>query len=102
VGLLDSLHLRRRKPSSGVLLEDEPRVNPVAFSIHSYKDRTRGKLAEGMVERRAQQLHAADSYAPWSSLSEVDKELWCHMARMELMGGGPLPPPGGGHGTPAG
>jgi hypothetical protein len=88
---LFEFHRRRRKPTSGVLLEDEERVNPVAFAIHSYKDRTRGKLAEGMVERRAQELHAEDSFAPWSSLTEVDKELWCHMARVELMGGGPLP-----------
>jgi hypothetical protein len=93
VSLLETLHLRRqRKASPLVISEDDERVNPVAFTIQQCKDRTRGKLAEGMVERRAKELHADSSFAPWTGLSEVDKELWCHLARLELLGDRPPSP----------
>ena len=51
------------------LSEDQP-VNPVAYSIVSFKDRSRGWLPDDIVNRRAKKLHAESSFASWSSLEE--------------------------------
>lgn len=92
MSLLDGIYRWRKRPNATVTATEEVVwVNPVAHHIHTYKERTRGKLAEGMVEVRAKRLHAESSFAPWDRLSEVDKELWVHMARMELMGDGTPP-----------
>ena len=86
-----SQHGRTGLPGGAGPADAEPR-NPVAATISSYKEKTRGRIAEDMVVRRAMKLHADSSFASWDSISEVDRELWCHLARMELMGN--AAPPG--------
>jgi hypothetical protein len=65
---------------------DEERVsaNPVVHHMSVYKTRAR-MMDESRVEQKARQLQAASSYADWSGLSDDDKELWRHMARLELL-----------------
>ena len=70
------------------LSEDQP-VNPVAYSIVSFKDRSRGWLPDDVVDRRAKKLHAESSFASWSTLEGKEKELWRHLARVQLTGEGP-------------
>lgn len=70
------------------LSEDQP-VNPVAYSIVSFKDRSRGWLPDDVVDRRAMKLHAESSYVSWANLDQKDKELWRHLARVQLTGDGP-------------
>jgi hypothetical protein len=41
-------------------------------------------LSDSRVETKAQQLQAASSYDDWEGLSDADKELWRHMARLDL------------------
>ncbi|MGY1617227.1 hypothetical protein ACI797_10855 [Geodermatophilus sp. SYSU D00691] len=57
--------------------------NPVVHHVSVYKTRAR-MLDEKRVDRRARQLQEANSYDDWDGLSEGDKELWRHMARLEL------------------
>lgn len=64
-----------------------PRVDPtgsVSYSIAAYATRVRPWLGEDAVDRRAQELHARNSFDAWTSLSDNDQELWRHMARMDL------------------
>ncbi|MGY1857939.1 hypothetical protein [Modestobacter sp. SYSU DS0290] len=68
---------------------DEPVIGPagpISTTIVDYAARVRFRLPEDAVERRAQQLHARNSYDCWNGLSEKDQELWRHMARMDLAG----------------
>jgi hypothetical protein len=72
--------------SNGVLQvseEESGSANPVIHHLSVYKTRAR-MLSDGRVEKKAQELHAANSYADWAALSDDDKELWRHMARLEL------------------
>jgi hypothetical protein len=62
---------------------EEGADNPVLHHLSVYKTRAL-MLDESRVEQRARDLHAANSYAEWESLSETDRELWRHMARLEL------------------
>ena len=62
------------------------RVNPVAVTIASYRAKTAGWLHDGTVEWEAKRLHAESSYDPWNKLTDVEKELWYHLARVKLMG----------------
>jgi len=65
---------------------DDERVsdNPVVHHLSVYK--TRARMVDGTrVELKARQLQAASSYADWDGLSDDDKELWRHMARLELL-----------------
>jgi hypothetical protein len=73
-----------------VELSEEQPGNPVAYSIASAKDRSRGWLPDDLVNRRAKKLHGESSYASWASLDEKDKELWRHLARVQLIGDGPV------------
>jgi hypothetical protein len=57
--------------------------NPVVHHLSIYKTRAR-MLSDVRVEHKAKQLHAANSYTEWDGLSDDDKELWRHMARLEL------------------
>ncbi len=80
--------LRQQQAESGA---DDPAaagsgVNPVAATIQSYRAKTRGWLDDGTVEWQAKRLHAESSFASWEQLTEVDKELWYHLARVKLMG----------------
>ena len=61
-------------------------LNPVAVTIQTYRAKTRGWLDDGTVEWQAKRLHAESSFAPWEQLTEVDKELWYHLARVKLLG----------------
>ena len=63
--------------------EENGSANPVIHHLSVYKTRAR-MLSDGRVEKKARELQAANSYADWTSLSENDKELWRHMARLEL------------------
>ena len=65
---------------------DEGQVsdNPVVHHLSVYKTRAR-MIDETRVELKARQLQAASSYADWDGLSDDDKELWRHMARLELL-----------------
>jgi len=67
------------------LSEDQP-VNPVAYSIVSFKDRSRGWLPDSLVDRRAKKLHSESSFVSWSSLDDKEQELWRHLARVQLTG----------------
>ena len=72
--------------SSGLLQvseEERGSDNPVIHHLSVYKTRAR-MLNDGRVEKKARELQAANSYADWAGLSEDDKELWRHMARLEL------------------
>jgi hypothetical protein len=66
-----------------VSAEEQVSDNPVVHHVAVYKTRAR-MVDEARVERRAQELHAASSYAEWESLSQTDQELWRHMARLDL------------------
>ena len=57
--------------------------NPVAHHLSVFKTRAR-MLDESRVEAKAKQLQAASSYDDWEGLSDADKELWRHMARLEF------------------
>lgn len=83
---VDDLSRPWERPGNIVELSEDAPVNPVAFSIASFKDRSRGLLPNDLVDRRAKKLHAESSYASWSALDEKDKELWRHLARVQLMG----------------
>ena len=72
--------------SNGLLhLSDEPTAsaNPVVHHVSVYRTRAR-MLGDGRVEKKARELHAANSYTDWGALSDGDKELWRHMARLDL------------------
>ena len=58
--------------------------NPVVHHLSVYKTRAR-MVDESRVEQKARQLHASSSYADWDGLSDDDKELWRHMARLEML-----------------
>jgi hypothetical protein len=58
-------------------------ANPVVHHLSVYKTRAR-MLSDDRVEKKARDLHAANSYTDWDALSNDDKELWRHMARLEL------------------
>lgn len=85
--LLDVIARRRTQRAAAAVTVEEQWVNPVAFTIQAYRDRTRGRLSEDSIEWRAKRLHAENSFAEWDKLTELDKELWCHMARVQLLGG---------------
>jgi hypothetical protein len=63
--------------------EEKGSANPVIHHLSVYKTRAR-MLSDGRVEQKARELQAANSYADWAGLSENDRELWRHMARLEL------------------
>ena len=63
--------------------QEKASANPVVHHLSVYKTRAR-MLSDVRVEKKAQQLHAANSYTEWDGLSDGDKELWRHMARLEL------------------
>ena len=63
--------------------EDQQHDNPVVHHLSVFKTRAR-MLSDSRVEAKAQHLHAASSYEDWDGLSEADKELWRHMARLDL------------------
>lgn len=63
--------------------QDQVSENPVVHHLSVYKTRAL-MLDSARVEREAQQLQAANSYDDWADLSDDDKELWRHMARLEL------------------
>ena len=63
--------------------EDQQHANPVVHHLSVFKTRAR-MLDDRRVEVKAQQLQAANSYDDWDALSETDKELWRHMARLDL------------------
>lgn len=67
----------------GLPQQDRDGENPVVHHLSVFKTRAR-MLDDSRVERRAQQLQAASSYDEWHSLSDGDRELWRHMARLEL------------------
>jgi hypothetical protein len=72
--------------SNGVLQvseEEKGSANPVIHHLSVYKTRAR-MLSDGQVEKKARELHAANSYTDWAALSEDDRELWRHMARLDL------------------
>ena len=77
------------RPGKIVELSEDHPVNPVAYSIASFKDRSRGWLPDDLVDRRAKKLHADSSFAPWASLDDKEKELWRHLARVQLTGDSP-------------
>ena len=58
-------------------------ANPVIHHLSVYKTRAR-MLSDDRVEKKARDLQAANSYSDWNTLSDDDKELWRHMARLEL------------------
>jgi hypothetical protein len=63
--------------------EEKASANPVVHHLSVYKTRAR-MLSDDRVEKKAREMHAANSYTDWDSLSDGDKELWRHMARLEL------------------
>ncbi|WNV76525.1 hypothetical protein [Geodermatophilus sp. DSM 44513] len=63
--------------------EERAGDNPVVHHLSVFKTRAR-MLDDAQVERKARQLQAASSYDDWDGLSDGDKELWRHMARLEL------------------
>ena len=63
--------------------KDDGIANPVVHHLSVYKTRAR-MLSDDRVEKRARDLLAANSYADWDRLSDDDKELWRHMARLDL------------------
>lgn len=85
--LLEVIARRRTHRVSATVTVEEEWVNPVGFTIQAYRARTQGRLNEEMIEWRAKELQADSSFAAWDGLSELDKELWCHMARVQLLGG---------------
>jgi hypothetical protein len=81
----DDLSRPWERPGQIVELSEDRPVNPVAYSIASAKDRSRGWLPDDVVDRRAKKLHAESSFASWASLADEDKELWRHLARVQLI-----------------
>jgi hypothetical protein len=63
--------------------EEKGSANPVIQHLSVYKTRA-SMLSDGRVDKKARELLAANSYADWDGLSDDDKELWRHMARLEL------------------
>jgi hypothetical protein len=76
----------RQQAEDGADGEAANRVNPVAVTIQTYRAKTRGWLHDGTVEWEAKRLHAESSFEPWNKLTDVEKELWYHLARVKLMG----------------
>ena len=66
-----------------VSAREQENRNPVVQHVAVYKTRAR-MLDDTRLEKRAQELQAAYSYAAWDGLSDDDKELWRHMARLDL------------------
>jgi hypothetical protein len=64
--------------------EEQASENPVLHHLSVYKTRAR-MLSEVRVEQKAKELHAANSYADWDGLPDGDRELWRHMARLDLL-----------------
>jgi hypothetical protein len=64
--------------------EEQVSANPVVHHLAVYKTRAR-MLDDTRVEREAKKLQAANSYDDWDGLTDDDKELWRHMARLELL-----------------
>ncbi len=60
--------------------------NPVAVTIATYRAKTAGWLHDGTVEWEAKRLHAESSFDPWERLTDVEKEVWYHLARVKLTG----------------
>jgi len=72
--------------SNGLLqLSEEEKAsdNPVVHHLSVYKTRAR-MLSDERVDQKAREMQAANSYTDWDALSDDDKELWRHMARLEL------------------
>ena len=65
-----------------VAQQDQEHDNPVVHHLSVFKTRAR-ILGDSRVEAKAQQLQAANSYDDWEGLSDADKELWRHMARLD-------------------
>jgi hypothetical protein len=78
-------HDVRQVPGGIVALtqQDQQHDNPVVHHLSVFKTRAR-ILDDRRVEAKAQQLQAASSYDDWEGLSDADKELWRHMARLDL------------------
>lgn len=69
--------------SSHLAQDDQAGDNPVIHHLSVL--RTRARMVDASrVEGKAQQLLAANTYDDWDDLSDTDKELWRHMARLEL------------------
>jgi hypothetical protein len=78
-------HDVRQVPGGFVALtqDDQAHDNPVVHHLSVFKTRAR-MLDDRQVEAKAKQLQAASSYDDWQDLSDADKELWRHMARLQL------------------
>lgn len=63
--------------------EEQVDRNPVIHHVAVFKTRAR-MVDDSRVERKARELHAANSFDDWDGLSENDQELWRHMARLDL------------------
>ena len=84
--MLDPSESNVVETSNGLLQVSEEEAgskNPVVHHLSVYKTRAR-MVSDGRVEKKARELHAANSYTDWDDLSDDDKELWRHMARLEL------------------
>ncbi|WP_040337613.1 hypothetical protein [Candidatus Blastococcus massiliensis] len=64
--------------------EEQVGGNPVVHHLAVYKTRAR-MIDDSRVERRARELQAASSFDDWDGLSGDDRELWRHMARLDLI-----------------
>jgi hypothetical protein len=82
----DDLSRPWERPGEIVELKEGQPVNPVAYSIVSFKDRSQGWLPKDVVDRRAKKLHSDSSFVSWSSLDGKEQELWRHLARVQLTG----------------
>jgi len=61
-------------------------VGAISQTIAAASARTRLRVDEDALERRARHLHARSSFDCWNALSDTDQELWRHMARLDLVG----------------
>lgn len=88
MGLLDTLTRRRRRPIVTVAeLDEDEHVNPVAASMQITEVRTRGRISGTAIEMRARELFSENSYASWDAQTASEKELYRHLARIDLLGG---------------
>ena len=78
----DSGDLRGQESSAPA----EDQVNPVAYWIQNCRTRTRATIPDDTVERRAMYLQSGNSFTPWGKLDDKEKELWRHLARVDLNG----------------
>ena len=80
-------HRRGRHSAAAVTeLSEATSGNPIALSIQLAEARTQGRIAESSVQARARTLHAENSFASWDALTDTEKRLWRHLARVEFLG----------------